>query len=160
VLTGAASERVEIAAAEVARLRLAEYPATASTRGHCEAGIARAGGPILLTANRDDDAYGATMRAFALAVVAANGAGVMRRGPGLGSAIVMMLLTIGSLTLLMLFLIALAALGGGWWWAAALLFAPLYLLVWRAQLHRQWPRRVHDPADLDIVLPPFTGAPR
>lgn len=158
MLSGAASERVEIAAAEVVRLRLAEYPATASTRGYCEAEVARAGGPVMLTANRDDDAYGATMRAFALAVAAANGAGALRRGPGVGSAIVMMLLTIGSLTLLMLFLIALAALGGGWWWTAVLLFAPLYLLAWRAQLHRQWPRRVREPADLDIVLPPFTGA--
>ena len=158
VLTGAAAERLEIGAAEVTRLRLAEYPATARTRGYCETMIERPGGRILLTANRDDIAYGRTIRAFALAVAAARGPDSVVRGPGLGSAIIMLLLTMGSLSLLMAFLLWLALWAGGWWWVPVIVLAPLYAFAWRAQLDRQWPRRLRDPAELGIVLPPFAGA--
>lgn len=158
VLTAGAAERIEIAAAEVTRLRVAEYPATARTRGYCETVIERPAGRILLTANRDDVAYGKTVRAFADAVAAAGGAEVLRRGPSLGTALIMMGLVIGSLTFLMAFLVMLALFFGGWWWAPVLLFAPLYLLAWRAQIRQQWPRRVKGPAGLDAVLPPLTGA--
>lgn len=154
VLTGAAGERVEISGAEITRLRCAEFPASATTQGFCETAIDRPGGCILLTANRNDEAYGRTIRAFAGAVPAE----ALRRGPGLGSALVMMALVIGSLTFLLAFLAMLAAWRGGWWWVPVLILAPLYLLAWRAQLRRQWPRRVRDPAELDMVLPPFTGA--
>lgn len=158
VLTGATTERLEIAASDVARLRLAEFPASARTQGFCEAAIDRPGGAILLTANREDVAYAATMRAFARVVAAARGIEALRTGPGLVSAIILLLLVMGSLSFLAAFLLFLAITGGGWWWAPALLFAPLYLIAWRAQLRRQWPRRVRGLADLDPVLPPFTGA--
>lgn len=154
VLTGAAGERVEIAASEVRRLRCAEFPGSATTQGFCETAIDRAGGGILLTANRKDDTYGRTIRAFAGLIPAE----ALCRGPDLGSALVMMALVIGSLTFLMAFLVALAWFQAGWWWVPALIFAPLYLLAWQAQLRRQWPRRVRDLAELDTVLPPFPGA--
>ena len=160
VLTGRKGEQARVEAAEVTTLRFAEFPPTARTQGCCEAVIERPAGRLVFTAPRNDTAYAATMRGFAAAVQAARGPGAIRRGPGTGSAIVMMILTIGSLTLLLAVLLGFALLDGDWWWAAALLFAPLYLLAWRAQLRRNWPRSIGSLAELDSVLPPFTTGAR
>lgn len=154
-IAGSGSGELVVAAADVERIRVAAFrggrfgPSFETTIW-----LERGGEPILVMPQRRAEGYALVIRRFAGAVAAAGGLERVWRGPGLRTAVINMILVMGSLGGLLAVLIYAAIDSGNWpWMLAAALFGIVYLLLLRNQILWHWPRRLRGLQELDFLLP-------
>ena len=155
ILTGDRSGRLEIPARQVRSMRIGMYRSRWRPRPTYDTRIWRRGERLALAIAPPAlgyGAYGPVMREFAGWVFADGG--VVIRGYGLFGLIAQALIVTGGFSLITLALLGEALASGGVGpWIGAFVCAGLTLLLSKALILGQWPRRVTRPEQLDEFLP-------